>query len=198
LRTELVTTVDAAVAASESIGYPVVLKGAGRAATAKTAAAGFAIDLEGPQAVRHAWDRMADGLGDALVPVLVQPMLVPGVDIAVRVRAHPTVGPVLSIGPGGAAAAFDPAVDVRVLPLTDLDAERLVAGARLAPALDEADRDALGGVLLRVAALVEAHPEVEEVTLNPVIVRAGAAVVTQGHATVHPLDRDPLPPVRRA
>ena len=39
-------------AAAASMGYPVVLKAAGRAPTAKTAAAGFAIDLEGPDALR--------------------------------------------------------------------------------------------------------------------------------------------------
>ena len=41
------------------------------------------------------------------VPALVQPMVGPGVDVAVRIRDHPTVGPVLSLGPGGAAAALD-------------------------------------------------------------------------------------------
>ena len=75
-------------------------------------------------------------------------MVAPGVDVAVRVSDHPTVGPVLSLGLGGAAAALDPPTDVRVLPLTDLDAARLVAGSRLAPALDDADRAALEAALL--------------------------------------------------
>ena len=145
LRTEVATDVDEAEAAAASMGYPVVLKAAGRAPTAKTAAAGFAIDLEGPDALRIAWERMADGLGDDLTPALVQPMVAPGVDVAVRVSDHPTVGPVLSIGLGGAAAALDRPTDVRVLPLTDLDAARLVAGSRLASALDERRPGGPGG-----------------------------------------------------
>jgi hypothetical protein len=198
LRTEVATDVGEATAAAVSMGYPVVLKAAGRGPTAKTAAAGFAIDLEGPDALRIAWERMADGLGDDLIPALVQPMVAPGVDVAVRVGDHPTVGPVLSIGLGGAAAALDRPTDVRVLPLTDLDAARLVAGSRLASALDDADRAALEGALLRVAALIEEVPEVSALTLNPVMVRDGAVVVTQARATIGTIERDPLPPVRRA
>jgi acyl-CoA synthetase (NDP forming) len=198
LPTEVVRTRDEAVAAARSMGYPVVLKAAGRDRMAKTAAAGFAIDLEGPDALRGAWARMEESLGDGLVPALVQPMVGPGVDVAVVVRDHPAVGPVLSLGPGGAAAALDTAADVRVLPLSDLDALRLVAGSRLAPLLDEPGRRALEATLLRVAALVEDAPEICELVLNPVIVRNGSTVITQAVAAVAPVERDPRPPVRRA
>ncbi|MET0903145.1 MAG: GNAT family N-acetyltransferase [Acidimicrobiales bacterium] len=198
LPTEQVASVDEALAGAASIGYPVVLKAARRGPTAKTAAAGFAIDIEDPDALVRAWERMAEGLGGDITPVIVQPMLGPGVDVAVRVRDHPTVGPVISIGPGGAAAALDHPTDVRVLPLTDLDARRLVAGSRLAPALDDRDRTELEAVLLRVAALIEEVPEVGEITINPLIVRVGAAIATQAQATVVAIEPDPLPPVRRA
>jgi acyl-CoA synthetase (NDP forming) len=198
LRTEPTASSEEAQQAAASIGYPVVLKAARRGPTAKTAAAGLAIDLEDADAVAGAWARMATGLGDDMIPVLVQPMVPPGVDVAVRIRHHPTVGPVLSIGPGGAAAAFDRPTDVRVLPLTDLDARRLVATSRLADALDDADRAALEATLLRVAALAEEVPEVGDVTMNPVILHRGEAVVTQAHATLAAVDIDPLPPVRRA
>ena len=145
LPTEVVRTVDEALRAAASMGYPVVLKAAGRDRMAKTAAAGFAIDLEGPDPLRLAWERMAESLGDRLTPALVQPMVGPGVDVSVRVQDHPSVGPVISLGPGGAASALDTAADVRVLPLTDLDATRLVADSRLAPLLDETARLALEG-----------------------------------------------------
>jgi acyl-CoA synthetase (NDP forming) len=105
---------------------------------------------------------------------------------------------VLSIGLGGAAAALDRPTDVRVLPLTDLDAARLVAGSRLASALDDDDRAALEDALLRVAALVEEVPEVSELILNPLIVREGTVVVTQARSTIGAIERDPLPLVRRA
>jgi len=197
LPTEVVRSLDAALEAAASMGYPVVLKAAGRDRMAKTAAAGFAIDLEGCDALRIAWERMEETLGAALVPALVQPMVGPGVDASVVVRDHPAVGPVVSLGPGGAAAALDTATDLRVLPLSDLGARRLVAASRLAPLLDESGRQALEATLLRVGALAEEVPEIDELVLNPVIVRDGATVVTQARARVAPIERDPRPPVRR-
>ena len=103
----------------------------------------------------------------------------------------------LSLGPGGAAAALDTAADVRVLPLTDLDATRLVAGSRLAPLLDETARLALEAALLRVAALVEEVPEIGELVVNPLIVHDGTSIITQAVATVARIEPDPRPPVRR-
>ena len=197
LPTEVVRSLDAALEAAASMGYPVVLKAAGRDRMAKTAAAGFAIDLEGCDALRIAWERMEETLGAALVPALVQPMVGPGVDASVVVRDHPAVGPVVSLGPGGAAAALDTATDLRVLPLSDLGARRLVAASRLAPLLDESGRQALEATLLRVGALAEEVPEIDELVLNPVIVRDGATVVTQARARVAPIERDPRPPIRR-
>ena len=197
LPTEVVRTVDEALRAAASMGYPVVLKAAGRDRMAKTAAAGFAIDLEGPDPLRLAWERMAESLGDRLTPALVQPMVGPGVDVSVRVQDHPSVGPVISLGPGGAASALDTAADVRVLPLTDLDATRLVADSRLAPLLDETARLALEAALLRVAALVDEVPEIGELVVNPLIVHDGTSIITQALATVARIEPDTRPPVRR-
>lgn len=188
---------DGAVTAAAAIGYPVVMKAAGRDAAAKTSAAGFAIDLEDDDAVRNAWGRMQASLGDALVPVLVQTMVGPGIDVAVRVTADADVGPVLSIGPGGAAAARDDITDVRVLPLTDLDAARLVAGSRLYPLLSPEACASLEALLLQVGSLVEGLPELENLELNPVILIDGRAIVTQATVALAPVEADPLPPLRR-
>jgi acyl-CoA synthetase (NDP forming)/RimJ/RimL family protein N-acetyltransferase len=199
LPTTVAGTVDEAVAAAAALGYPVVLKAAARQPSAKTAAAGFAIDLESETALRAAWARMEEALGEGLVPALVQPMLLPGVDVAVTVHGHDQVGPVLTVAPGGAAAALDAGAgtDHRVLPVTDLDAKRLVASSRLAGVLDDEGRAALEGVLVRVAALVEQVPEVADLVLNPVIVRGAEVSVTDAVAHVRALEHDPLPPIRR-
>jgi acyl-CoA synthetase (NDP forming) len=183
-------------AAADRMGYPVVLKAARREPTAKSAAAGFAIDLE-RDALPGAWARMDEGLGDGMLPVLVQPMIDPGIDVAVRVLLDDQVGPVLAIGPGGAGAALDHAVEVQVLPVSDLDAERLIARSRLADVLDEGARRALREVLERVGALVEILPEVTALELNPVILCRGEAVLAQAMVGLTPVESDPLPPIRR-
>jgi acyl-CoA synthetase (NDP forming) len=70
----------------------------------------------------------------------------------------------------------------RITPLTDADAHELVTSLRTYPLLDgwrgaaKADVPALEDMLLRVSALVEGHPEIAELDLNPVIVGANGAV----------------------
>jgi acyl-CoA synthetase (NDP forming)/RimJ/RimL family protein N-acetyltransferase len=195
--TREVTSLEEAEVAAEEIGYPVVLKASTRHAMAKTASAGLAIDLADDSSLRAAWGRMAEGLGGALRSATVQPMVARGVDVAVAVEDHPEVGPVLALGPGGASAALDQAVDVRVLPLTDLDARRMVAGSRLAPVLEEAARTALEDLLVRLSTLIEAVPEIVQVRANPIVVSADGAILTDIALMVAPLDQEPLPPLRR-
>lgn len=195
--TALVATLDEAHQAAAAIGYPVVLKATRREAMAKTAAAGMAIDLDDEAALDGAWARMAAGLGEQMLPATVQPMVPRGIDVAITVEDHPEVGPVLALGPGGAAAALDEAVDVRVLPLTDLDARRLVASSRLAAVLDGPAREQLERALLQIGALVEEVPEIVDLRANPVIVSADGAVLTDVRVSVTTLDHEPLPPLRR-
>lgn len=196
--THEVTAVDDAVGAAARIGYPVVLKAQRRSPLAKTVAAGFALDLVDEEALRSAWDRMAIGLGDDAVPAVVQPM-VPGgvVDVAITVSDHPEVGPVLALGPGGASAALDPAVDLRVLPLSDRDAEHLVAASRLGAVFDAASRAHLEQLILRIGALVEAVPEVVGLLANPVIVSPAGATLTDVRIDVASVDATPVPLLRR-
>jgi acyl-CoA synthetase (NDP forming)/RimJ/RimL family protein N-acetyltransferase len=195
--THHVEDVDDAVAAAAGMGYPVVLKASRRDAMAKTAGAGLAIDLGDEAALRAAWARMDDGLGERMQPALVQPMVERGIDVAVDVTDHPEVGPVLALGPGGAASALDRAVDVRVLPLTDLDAHRLVAGSRLAPMLEAAARADLEALLLRIGALVEEVPEIVAFRANPVIVGVDGAVLTDVRIEVAVFDAGEQRPALR-
>jgi acyl-CoA synthetase (NDP forming)/RimJ/RimL family protein N-acetyltransferase len=176
-----------AVAAAEGIGWPVVLKATGLERLAKTEAGGLAIDLFDAEELRHSYARMETSLGDAMHPALVQAMAPPGTDVAIRLVQSPAVGSVISLGIGGAVAdqvGFDA---LRVLPLTDLDADRLVDASRVAVDLPPGPaRDRLGDLLLRLAALAEAVPEIAEVRLNPVIVSAAAAAVTDVAIRVAP------------
>jgi len=192
-----VRTLTGAKAAARTTGYPVALKAAGRDAMAKTVAAGLALDLSDDASLTSAWVRMAERFGDDLPPALVQPMVEPGVDIAVAVTDHPEVGPVISLRPGGAAAALDQDADVRVLPLGELEARRMVATSRLAPYLDPAAHARVEELLLRLGALVEEVPEIVGVRLNPVIVDAHSATVIDVQVDVAEVEREPLPPTRR-
>lgn len=188
--------VDEAVAAAGEIGYPVVAKAFHRSRLAKTEAGGVALDVHDEPELRAALARMDAGLGAAAWPMVLQPMMAQGVDVAVTVAEHPLVGPVLTLGAGGAATPLA-GVQVQVLPLTDRDAEAAVAGSRLAPLLDEATRGHLVDLLLRVGALVEEAPEVLGLELNPILLAPSGAAIADARLDASPVPRNPLPPVRR-
>jgi acyl-CoA synthetase (NDP forming)/GNAT superfamily N-acetyltransferase len=187
---------DEALAAAGDLGYPLAVKSGVRSRSAKTEAGGIALDVHDQTELLATLAGMGRALGDALWPVVVQPMVDPGMDVAVTVAESELVGPVVILGAGGVATDLS-TTEVHVLPLTDLDARRFVASSRLGPFLDEAGRRGLEDLLLRVGALVEEAPEVVRLELNPVIVSPSGPAIADVRLQVAPIERDPLPPVRR-
>ncbi|HET6954119.1 MAG TPA: GNAT family N-acetyltransferase [Acidimicrobiales bacterium] len=185
-----------AVQAAAELGYPVAVKAVGRSRLAKTEVAGLALDVHDETELRVTIARMGGALGDAAWPVVVQPMAAPGFDVAVGVADNPVVGPVITLGPGGVSTDVATA-RAHVLPLTDGEAARFVDGLPVAGMVAPAARARLVDLLLRVSALVEAAPEVVGLELNPTIVSAAAADVVDVRVRVAPVEREPLPPVRR-
>ena len=186
----------AALAAAGDVGYPVAVKSAARTRRAKTEAGGIAVDVHDQAELRATLARMGAALGGTLWPVVVQPMVDPGVDVAVTVAESELVGPVVTLGAGGVATDLA-ATHVHVLPLTDVDARRFVMASSLGPLLDQAGRRGLEDLLLRVGALVEAAPEIVALELNPVIVSRSGLAAADVRLRVAPVERDPVPPVRR-
>jgi acyl-CoA synthetase (NDP forming)/RimJ/RimL family protein N-acetyltransferase len=194
----LVHDVESALAAAHELGYPVALKALSRDLTAKSEAVGLALDLHSDAQLREACGGLMRAREATAFPAIVQPMVTPGIDVAVTVVQHPLVGPVLTLSAGGVATALAASsAALQVLPLTDLDAGRCVAESPLGPVIDEVSAGLLEAVLLRVGALVEAAPEIVSLELNPVILTPEAASVADARMQVAPIEWDPIPPVRR-
>ena len=195
---------DEAVAAAEAVGFPVALKVTGLERYYRAPEGGVALDLRDAEDVRAAWARLAE-LHDpaALAPALVQQVAPGGVDVRVAAHRNADLGGVLSVGVGGIAAeGAEASRPVWVLPLSDAEAERLVAGSPVGPPLASADPGGaatahLRDLLVRVAAAVEAVPELADLVANPVIASASGAALTDLQVRVAPVERDDAPPVRR-
>jgi acyl-CoA synthetase (NDP forming) len=187
---------DAAAEAAREVGYPVALKAVERTRLAKTESGGLALDVQDEADLRATLGRMVAALGERAWPVVVQPMAQPGVDVAVGVIHNPLVGPVISLGPGGAATPTS-ATQLHVLPLTDREARRFVAESRVADVLDAAGRAYIEDLVLRVGSVVDTVPEISALELNPVIVSPERVAIADAVVRAGPVDRNPLPPVRR-
>jgi hypothetical protein len=141
-------------------------------------------------------------LGAAMHPTVVQQMVPPGADVLIGAHQHPSFGGVVSIGIGGVMAAANPDLPMRILPLTDSDAERLVSSSPIAALLAAEDPD--GGVasachrfLAQLSAVLEALPEMADVLLNPLILDRDGACIVDAWVRVAPYDWEASPAVRR-
>jgi acyl-CoA synthetase (NDP forming)/GNAT superfamily N-acetyltransferase len=171
------STADEAVAAAGRLGFPVALKTTAPHLRHRADLGGVRLDLADEDQVRRAFTELAQLFGgaDEVRPV-VQQMAPRGVDTVVRAVIDPAAGPVLSFGLAGAPSQLLGDLSHRLIPVADRDAASMIRSVRTAPLLfgwrgaAPVDTDALEQLLLRVSRLVDDHPEVVAVTLEPVVV----------------------------
>lgn len=167
----------AAVAAAARLGYPVALKTTAPHLRHRADLGGVRLDLADEDALRRAYGEFTELLGKPaeLLPV-VQSMAPRGVDTVVRASIDAAAGAVLSFGLAGAPSELLGDTGHRLVPVTDRDAAELIRSIKAAPVLfgwrgsAPVDTPALEELLLRLSRLVDDHPEVVSVALEPVVV----------------------------
>jgi acyl-CoA synthetase (NDP forming)/RimJ/RimL family protein N-acetyltransferase len=172
---------DGAVAAAAELGYPVAVKARHRH-LGRSAQAGVGLDLGGPDEVAATVTVMREHLGSDADEVIVQRMVPPGVDMRLRVSTDHELGPVVTVGLGGAQADVIGDEVSRLAPTSTTSARTMLAATRAATVLDGDDEAALVEVIVRVAQLASDHAGILELDLNPVIVAHGRCVITDATA----------------
>jgi acyl-CoA synthetase (NDP forming) len=199
VRSRVAVNADGAEAAAAELGYPVALKAAAPNLVHKTDVGGVTLNLTDGAAVRRAFDAMHARLGDSMGGGLVQAMSEPGIETIVGCTHDPLFGPLVLFGLGGVTAELLGDRALRIVPLTDTDAQELVRSLRGSPLFfgyrgrPAVDVPALEDLLLRVGRLADELPEVAEMDLNPVIVGERGVIAVDVKIHVAPADA-PLPP----
>src|SRR5262249_27175107 len=121
--------------AVRSSGNPVALKLISQTIVHKSDVGGVWLNLRTPEAAADAYRSMAEGatsrgLADQMDGALVQEMASAGTECLVGVVTDPTFGPLIAFGLGGVTAEVIGDVSFRLQPLTDLDADELIAASR--------------------------------------------------------------------
>lgn len=174
------------LAAAAELGMPVAVKTA-RPGAHKTETGGVALDLHDEAEVRAALARVG-------LPAIVQPMVRGQAEFLAGVVQDPVFGPLVAFGPGGVLAELIAGAQVRIAPLTDVDAEslvlagkagRLVHGFRTAPS----DAAALIDLVQRLSRLADDLPEVGELDLNPVMGLPQGCVVVDARVRIRRPER---------
>ena len=119
VRQRIASSAEEAVASARELGFPAVVKTAA-AGVHKTELGGVALDLRDEVQVRLAVERIG-------TPVLVEQYLTGGVELLAGVVQDPVFGPLVAFGPGGVLAELIGETQFAIAPLTDVDAEELVA-----------------------------------------------------------------------
>jgi len=193
IRSRLAASAASAGRAAAELGGRVALKAVAPGLLHKADAGAVVLDLDGLTAVTRAAREMARRLrlaGHAPDGFLVQRMAPEGPELIVGIVGDPDFGPVVACGAGGHAVELLGDVAVRLAPLGPRTASAMLRSLRTFPLLDgyrgapPTDLAAVEDVLVRVAALAAAHPEIAELDCNPLRVSPAGAVVLDARIRV--------------
>jgi len=181
-RTEPAATRDTALAAADTIGYPVVLKTAEPGIAHKSDVGGVRLGLADPAGLAAAYDDFAARLGPN---VLVSQTAPPGTELALGLVRDPALGPLLIISAGGVLIEIFNERVVLLAPVTRPAALAAIQRLRIAPVLTGArgqplaDLDAIAAAVESLSRLaLDLGDTLDALDLNPLICGpAGALAV---------------------
>ncbi len=176
---KVVKDLHACIAASEEIGYPLVLKVDSEDIVHKMDVGGVVTGIEDEEELKDAYQaihsRVRARKPDANIRgITVSKMIEGGKEVVIGGMVDPTFGPVVMFGLGGIYVEIFEDVEFRVAPLdleeayemiSDIDSFPLLVGARGQRCRD---LDALAEMITKVGYLVYSVKDINEIDLNPV------------------------------
>jgi acyl-CoA synthetase (NDP forming) len=177
----------AAIAAAEKLGYPVAMKIVSPQITHKSDIGGVKLKLQNRAQVGTAYDEIMAAVkkkaAKAVIEgVSIQKMAEPGLELVIGMNKDPQFGSMLMFGLGGTTVEILKDVAFRITPLTRDDAKSMIRQIKCYPLLQgyrgqpPVDIGYLEELLLKLSAFIEAHPEIKEMDINPLIAYKREAV----------------------
>jgi acetyltransferase len=177
-----------AVSLAEAMGFPVAMKIVSEDVIHKSDVGGVRLNLEDSDSVEAAYEEIMGNVEQA-VPggrhkgVLLTQMVKGGTETILGIGMDGELGKFLMFGLGGVYAELFKDVSFRLAPLSRQDAWDMIDEVKSSVLLrgfrgeKPKDLEALVNTLLACSQLAVAHPEIEEMDLNPVMVREEGAYV---------------------
>jgi acetyltransferase len=199
----IATSEDEAVAAAESMGYPVVLKLHSQTITHKTDVGGVQLNLKTADAVRDAFRLIRDSVtakagAEHFGGVNVQPFAkLEGYEVILGSSIDPQFGPVLLFGMGGQLVEVFKDRALALPPLTTTLARRLMEKTRIYTALKgvrgrkPVDLAGMEQLLVRFSQLVVEQPWIKEIDINPLLASPERLLALDARVVLHDPQCDP-------
>ncbi|MDF1856438.1 acetate--CoA ligase family protein [Pseudooceanicola sp.] len=187
---------DAAAAAADAIGYPVVLKIQSPDILHKTEVGGVRVGLKDAETVRAAYGEIVSNAAQKAPKakvdgVLVQKMAPKGVELVIGMVNDATFGPIMMIGAGGVAVELYGDVLHYPAPFGPAKAEELLRSLKSAPLFDgfrgaaPIDLKPAAALISRISqAAMAGRDYVAEMEFNPVILHADGSGISVADAVV--------------
>lgn len=179
LKSVLARNEDEAVSQAVAIGFPVALKLESPDVIHKTETGGVRVGLKSESEVRQVFRAMvacfeSDNPDKRLEGVMVQGQG-SGIELIAGTLRDQQFGPVLMFGLGGITVEAIDDVSFRTIPITNGDARAMIddlQGCRVLknPRGERIDLATVVDFLVQLSSLVENHPEIQAMDLNPVFV----------------------------
>ena len=179
------STVQQAVAAAESMGYPVVVKLGGDSIAHKTERGLVRLKLSSAEMVRAASEELLAKATpeDGEVHLLVAEMISGGRELIAGLLVDPQFGPTVMLGIGGVLAEAIADVAFRPAPISESQARDMIDSLRTQKLLGEfrgegAVRcDELVAALMALSSVATDRPDIVSVDINPLIVGTDGRIV---------------------
>ena len=162
------------------LSYPLAVKVSSAKVLHKTEVGGLFLDVATPEELLRRYDQIVARFPEA--EVLVESMEPKGPEVIVGVLHDKDFGPCIMFGMGGVMAELYKDVSFRRLPITRKDAEEMLGESKASAFFQGfrgfvADREAMLDLLLNVSNLAMEKKDMEQLDLNPVILREDGYVV---------------------
>jgi acyl-CoA synthetase (NDP forming) len=181
-RERVCASIDEAVAAAQSIGFPLVLKCLVADLIHKTEAGLVEVGLRSADelaAAARAMLERARAAGGSILGLLVQEQVAPVAELFVGARVDPDFGPLIVVGAGGVLVELYRDVAVRLAPVDEEEALEALRATRTARLLEgfrgrsPGDAAAVARAIAAVSRFAAAFAdEIAEVEVNPLAVLA--------------------------
>jgi acyl-CoA synthetase (NDP forming) len=186
-----------AVARSQELGFPVVLKIVSPDILHKTDVGGVKLSLNNKEDVGNAYDEIISVIkkhqpSAKIQGVSVQPMARPATEVIIGMSKDPQFGPVLMFGLGGILVEILKDISFRIVPLTGRDANEMIREIKGYPVLEgyrgqePANIAVLEQMLLKVSEFVESKPEIKELDINPIFAYRDSALAIDARVILEP------------
>ena len=178
---KIVNTLSEAIAAASDFGFPLVMKGISPGVVHKTEKGLVRTGIQSGEMAENTFQELRDAM-PAEGSILMQQQICGGIELIAGFIRDPQFGPCVMLGLGGILAEALKDTAFAVAPISRKDAFNLMDRIRAQNILNgfrgsiPVNREALSDILIHIGEFGLAFPQIQEIDINPLIVRDGIPV----------------------